>query len=402
MDAERYRDDMFRLVQSVLTEIGPRESCSENERRLGRRLVELWTRAGMAVHTEGFICHPQAFLGFIPFAVLLYLSATVFYWMLPAACGLLAAASFALIWFELLRYRELVDPLFPRATGENVVGIIRPNGTVLRRVVVSAHQDSAYEFNLWYLLKTAAVPLMVIAFAAPLVPLVGGLAKSLAGSATDAHAFDVIGYVCLGLCPVVGLNLFFHTYSVVPGAMDNLAGISVLTGVGRALTDATHSAAAALENTEVVLLATSSEEAGLRGAKRYASQHGSEFTQVPTYGIFVDGVYDERFLTVINRELFTGVRHDARLVRLAKDVSAKRGFTIRQHMIPLGASDASAFAQVGVPTVCLLCQDIARLVPNYHTRLDTIDYVRPESLRVMLQVVLDMIEHVDTEGLVPR
>jgi aminopeptidase-like protein len=75
---------------------------------------------------------------------------------------------------------------------------------------------------------------------------------------------------------------------------------------------------------------------------------------------------------------------------------------MRQHMIPLGATDASAFAQVGVPTVCLLCQDIARLVPNYHTRLDTIDYVRPESLRVMLQVVLDMIEHVDTDGLVPR
>ena len=64
-------------------------------------------------------------------------------------------------------------------------------------------------------------------------------------------------------------------------------------------------------------------------------------------------------------------------------------------MIPLGASDATAFAQAGVATVALLCQDATRLVPNYHTRLDTLDHVRPESLSVMLQLVLDMIAEID-------
>src|SRR5262249_21581853 len=231
----------------------------------------------------------------------------------------------------------------------------------------------AYEFNLWFFLKNAAIPIMVIAFAAALVPMIGGLVKAVAGATNDSHAFNVIGYICMGLYPIVGLNLFFHTYSVVPGAMDDLAGVSVLTGLGQALSDAARHGKPLLQHTEVVLLATSSEEAGLRGAKRYASAHAGELRALPTFGLFVDGVYDERYLTVVYRELFTGVHHDPRLVQLAKDIAVRYGWPIREHMIPLGATDATAFGQAGIPSVSLLCQDATRLVPNYHTRLDTIE-----------------------------
>lgn len=390
-NADAYRDSMHDFVRTILEEIGPRESCSENERRLGRRLVERWRALGLDVRTETFTCHPKAFLGFIPIATALYLLATITYWFLPFVCFLLAGASLALLWFELLRYRELIDPLFAAAQGENVIGVVRPAGAVERRVIVSAHQDSAYEFNLWYFLKGAAVPVMVIGFAAVLVPLVGGLLKSLLG---DGHAFDVVGFVAIALYPLVGLNFFFHTYAVVPGAMDDLAGISVVDAVARVLTDAGRDGRS-LQGTEVVLLAVSAEEAGLRGAKRFAERHRAELHAIPTFVVNVDGVYDERHLTVIDRELTTGVRHDPRLVRLARERAAARGRTIHQHAIPLGASDATAFAQAGVATVTLLCQDATRLVPNYHTRLDTLDHVRPESLAVMLQLVLDMIEEVD-------
>lgn len=394
LNADSYRDYMYGLVRTVLGEIGARESCSENERRLGRYLADEWRRFGLDVRSERFTCNPKAFLGFIPIATLLYLLATIAYWLLPSLCFVLAAASLALLWFELLRYRELIDPLFREAQGENVVGVLKPAGETKRRVIVSAHQDSAYEFNLWYFLKGAAVPVMVIGFAAVLVPLVGGLLKSLAGAGNESHAFNVVGFVAIALYPIVGLNFFFHTYAVVPGAMDDLAGISVITAVAKALSDAGH-AGHALHSTEVVILAVSAEEAGLRGAKRYASTHAAALHAVPTFVVNVDGVYDERHLTIVHRELTTGVRHDPRLVQLARDRADGRGFAYHQHVIPLGATDATAFAQVGVPTVTLLCQDATRLVPNYHTRLDTIEHVRPQSLSVMLQLVLDMIEEID-------
>jgi peptidase M28-like protein len=400
MHAEAHQEYMYGFIASVLQTIGPRESCSENERRLGQRLAELWRALGHEVRVERFTCHPKAFLGFIPFSALLYLGATVCYWVAPFLCFLLAAISFAAIVLELLRYREFVDPLFPAADGENVVAVIRPRGTVERRVIVSAHQDSAYEFNLWFLLKTAGAVLMFVAFAAVLVPLVGGFAKCVAGSPANAPVFDVIGYVCIGLYPLVGLNLFFHTYSVVPGAMDDLAGISILAGTAKALADARDAQAApALEHTEVVVLAAAAEEAGLRGAKRYVEAHAHELKALPTYGIFIDGVYDERYLTVVDRELTTGTHHDPALVTLAKDVAAQHGWSILQRMVPFGATDASAFSLAGIRSVLLLCQDISRLVPHYHTRLDTIDRVRPQSLSVTLQMVLDMIRHIDAHGL---
>ena len=57
-------------------------------------------------------------------------------------------------------------------------------------------------------------------------------------------------------------------------------------------------------------------------------------------------------------------------------------------------SDA-AFAAAGLSSVCLIAQDSTRLVPNYHTRLDVIEHVRPQSLAILMQLVLDMIERID-------
>ena len=398
MIAQEYRDEMLRLMETVLEEIGPRESCGEAERRLGERLRRRWSELGHTVQGEPFRCHPRAFLGCIPFSVGLYLGAAACYWLAPGLAVLFAAAALALIVFELLRQRELVDPLFPEAEGRNVVARIPPPGECRRRVIVSAHQDSAYEFNLWYFMKSAAIPVMAVALVAPVVPLLGGLAQLL-GASAETSLVHGLGVLSLALYPVVGLNLFFHTSSVVPGAMDDLAGIAVLDGVARALAAIPCDDEAALAHTEVVLLATSAEEAGLRGARRFAEAHRSELKALPCHVLNVDGVYDERFLTVIERELALGVRHDPRLVALAERVATRRGWKLRRGLIPFGGTDAAAFAWAGVSSVSLLCQDISRLAPNYHTRLDTLERVRPESLTVMLQLVLDMIREIDAGAL---
>jgi acetylornithine deacetylase/succinyl-diaminopimelate desuccinylase-like protein len=396
MIARDYRDEMVRLMETVLEEIGPRESCGEAEGRLGEVLRRRWSELGFTVEDHAFRCHPRAALGFIPITVGLYLGAAACYWAAPGLSVVLAAAALALFGFQLLGMRELVDPLFPEAEGHNVVARTPPAGECRRRVVVSAHQDSAYEFNLWYFLKNAALPVMVVTVIAPVVPLAGGLAQLLGGSAETGflHGVGVLG---LALYPIVGLNLFFHTYTVVPGAMDDLAGIAVLDGVARALTD--DESKPAMAHTEVLLLATSAEEAGLRGALRYAQAHGAELRSMQCHVLNVDGVYDEQFLTAVARELALGVHHDPRLVALAARVAARRGRKLRRGLIPFGGTDAAAFTRAGISSVSLGCQDITRLVPNYHTRLDTLDRVRPESLVVMLQMVLDMIAEIDAGAL---
>jgi hypothetical protein len=399
MVAEKYQDYVHNLIGQVLDEIGPRPSCSEAERRLGRLLVREWMPVCDAVGMESFTCSPRAFLGFLPLAVLAYFAAVALYWLYPPASPALAAVSFSMIFFEIMRYREFADFLFPRKKGWNVTGVIRPRGETRQQVIVSAHQDSAYEFRLWYHLGTASVWLTALAAAAIVFILAGGIARTLAwfGGSEGAMAYTAVGIAAIGLTPFVGLFLFFKSGRAVPGAMDDMAGVAVVSGLARYLDDARHDGSFFPRCTEVVLLATSAEEAGLRGAKRYAGRHVTEMKQKPTYALFLDGIYDERLLTVTDREFFTGATHDPGLVKLAEEVAAGRGWPIRKRWIPLGATDASAFSLKGIPAVCLHCQDTSRLVFNYHTRHDTLENIRPRSLSVSLQMVIDMIERLDAE-----
>ena len=391
-----YKDYMFGLVKRVIDDIGPRPPCSEKEKRLGYFLVEEWKSICDRIDVETFTCSPTAFLGFIRLLALLYFIAVILYWFFPPVSLVLMIIILTVSIFE-LNYREFVDFLFPRKHGENVIGVIQPDGEVKQRVIVSAHLDSAYEFNFFYYLKNAAIPILIIIVLGLVIAFGGSLAKTIAYSTgTDgAQVFIVIGIIMVVLSPLVGLLLFFHTYRPVPGAMDNMAGIAIVSGLGKYLSEAKMNGNCFPEKTEVVLLATSSEEAGLRGAKRYVSKHLTEMKKTPTYGLFLDCIYDEKFLTVAKREIFTGATHDHDMVKMAQEVAAIHSWPIAAKVIPVGATDASAFSLRGIPSICLLCQDISRLVPNYHTRNDIYEYIRPESLSVSLQVVIDMIERID-------
>ncbi|MBC7230632.1 MAG: M28 family peptidase [Actinobacteria bacterium] len=389
---------MHGLVDRVMREIGPRESCSEAERRLGRLFAEEIGPACERVEVEEFTCAPKAFLGFFPYLVLLYLAGVALYYVLPPLSLILSAIGLGVLFFEVIRYRELIDPFFPKRKGQNVAGFVKPRGEARKRVIVSAHLDSAYEFKVWYWLKGLAVPAMALAFLAPLLLLGASLARTIADSrgVPDNAVFSALGIACIALSPLVAVFAFFHTGDVVPGAMDDMAGIAVLAGLARHFASAGGSDAFYPEHTEVILLALSSEEAGLRGAKRYAARHKKEFARTPTYAVFLDGIYDEKHLTVFRKELWCGAKMDPYLVGLAEEAAASCGCPIKNTVMAVGATDGSAFAREGIASVSICCQDSSRLVPNYHTRHDTIEYVRPESLEVSLRLVLEMLRRIDS------
>ena len=138
----------------------------------------------------------------------------------------------------------------------------------------------------------------------------GGSGRARRGTATMAQLGDDLAELLAREVPDGRVVLVGH----------DMGGLAIMSLSQR------HPSLFASRVSGLVLLATSSEEAGLRGAKRYASAHAGELAATPSFGLFVDGVYDERFLTVVYRELFTGVHHDARLVQLAKDVAAGHGW----------------------------------------------------------------------------
>jgi len=397
MIAAKYKEYMIWLIKRVMTEVGPRVPCSPEEKKAGEMMAREWKSICDRVDVEKFTCSPHAFLGFLPFAVLMYLGALPLYWYYPPAAFVLTAFGFSLLFFQFVRYKEFIDFLFPKREGENVLGIIKPRGEVKRRVIIGGHLDSAYEFNLWYIFKNAAIPLMIVGIVAVLLLFGASIAKTVAyfiGGA-NAPAFGIIGIICIALAPFVGLFFVFHTYKPVPGAMDDMAGVAVTAALGKYLSDSKKSGGFFPKNTEVVLYAVSAEEAGLRGAKRYVKRHLDEMKSTPTYVIMLDGICDERYLTVISKEINMGAKHSPELVQMALDAAAARKLPMRKKIVPLGASDAGAFSKAGIPATCILCQNVDKLVPNYHTRLDTLENIRPDSLTYALQIVIDMVERID-------
>ena len=397
MRAEKYVDYMYGLIDRVMREVGPRESCSDSERRLARIMADEWEQVCDNVELETFSCSPTAFLGFLPIIVVLYILSAAFYWIYAPVAAVLMFVALVIFVFQFIRYKEMLDWLFPKRQSQNVIGVIKPRGEVKKRVVVSGHMDSAYEFNIWLFFKNAAIPIMIVTVLAFVYLLVVSVMRSVAlyNLTADADLYLWLGVAAVALYPLVGLFAFFHTYTPVPGAMDDMAGVAVAAGLGRCLHDAKKNGEFYPENTEVVLIGMACEEAGLRGARRYVQRHLQELKRTPTFGLFLDGVYDEQFLTVIHREICTGAKHDPALVKMAQDVAANRNWPIIRTVIPLGASDATEFSNAGIPSVCLLCQDTSKLVPNYHTRYDTIEKIKPRSLAVAMQMTLDMLERID-------
>lgn len=380
--------DLHARLVSLLSETGPRPSCGPAERALGERLAADWSAFADEVRRESFVCHPAAFLGFIAPACGASIAAAVLLFVgLPTPAAALGLGAAVVTIAELLLYKELVDRLFPAAEGINVAARVAPRGEVRQRILLTAHLDSAWEFNVWWWFKGAGPIVNVLGLGACLVPAtVGPLAMVGLISAEGATS---AGIIALAITPFTLANAFFHTRRAVPGAMDDLAGLVCIGEAARVLAEIR------LQHTELIVLGCSSEECGLRGAKRYAEAHAEEHAAVPTMDINVDGVYDAAFLTAITRELTTGVVHDPALIELATELAAARGRRLGRGLIPFGGTDGAAFAQAGLRTLALLAQDTRRLAPNYHTRLDTPEHVRPEALTIMCDLVVDIVQSLD-------
>ncbi len=401
MDSQPFTAAMRPFMERVLRDIGPRPPCSEAERKLGAVLQDDWSGFCDQVDLHSFECHPRAFLGWVPWMVAAYLAVLVSYWLLPPLAFVLACGSLLVVFLQGVRFRELLDRLFPKAEGHNVVGVLRPRGEIERRIVLSAHQDSAYEFTLWYRFGKLS-PYLVFALGAAWIWVTAGSLAAAIGwamGAEDHLAFTVIGVVALCFYPVVGLYVFLTAWTPVPGAMDNLSGVAVISALGKAAARGGVDGQRLLASSEIILLATSAEEAGLRGSRRFVARHAARLERTPTYVINLDGIGDPAHMGFIARELWQGVRHDQGLIDLGMTAADSLGLAPTRVNLLIGGTDAAPFTQRAIPATTLICQDSTTLVPNYHTRHDTLDNIDPVAMDNAFQLVLAMLEALDTGAL---
>lgn len=348
---------------------------------------------------EEFKENPGSFFGWIYFTITFVLAAVAISFFYPLVSIILIVAGLLIVFLQFGLYKKFIDRCFPEKTGHNVTAVKSCKGEVKRRIFFNGHPDAAWEWPVNYKLggvgfEGHAIICAVGAVYYLVISIILVARNGLSYAAFDVS--DVLGKLRLiGLVFVpflIGLYWMWNENRVVDGANDNLSGCYM----GIAILKALKEEGIEFENTEVGVILSGSEEAGLRGAKAWCEAHKGEFDDVPTFIFSYDTIHDPKYLMTNYRDLNGTVKADKDVSDLfmeaakALDIPCKKGW-----VPPLGgATDSAAFAQAGFRATGITGLN-HKLEDYYHTRRDTYDNMNEKGLADCFAISVKALEMFD-------
>lgn len=394
----------MKSITRICNEIGPRKPGSPEEFKAQQLMAKELSKHCDKVEIEEFKVHRQAFMGFIPFTVACAVASVFTYaFANPVISLILVVLGFIPLILEFLMYKQFIDPLFISQTSHNVIARRAPEEEIKKRIIFIGHSDSQFEWTLNYLLggvgmKIVLIP-AVVGLVADLIISVIGIVFSGTGGALNSvepRWLMILGFVvgCVFIPFQIGFLFFQSHYKSVPGASDNLSGCHAAMSVAKAMSDT----GVRFKNTELVVICSGSEEAGLRGAKAYTKAHEKELKEVETCVIACDTFRDLETMAVYDRDLSGTVKHHWGVKNLVKNAGKNCGYDLQFSSIYIGGSDAAAFTQRGIPATGFSSMDPTP--PRYyHTRLDNVENLREDAIAAGIEVLIETACLYDKEGL---
>lgn len=408
-----YANYVVRSVKKVCKEIGPRGSGTAEELAAQEMMAADLKETCDEVRIEPFDLHPRAFMGWVELtaccaavaAVLLFLTH-----FLPALAAPFLIAGTALIVIalffvitEFLFYKETLDVFAPKKTSHNVIAVRKASGEVKRRIIFSGHADSAPEWRFTYYgggkLLTTVIAISLSGVALTAVFSIISLIMVLKGADPSASTpILILSIISLCFVPMFIVCFFFYNPKrTVDGANDNLSGCYCSMAVPRFL----HDHDIRFENTEVWVVCTGSEEAGLRGAKAFCKAHAAELKaekDVETVFFGLDTVRDYNDMAVYSKDMTGTVRNDPEVSKLIHEGGVLAGLDLPYKSVFFGSSDAAAITQGGLKASCFAAMDPTP-ARYYHTRLDTADNMDLKTVEAGVDLVLNTAFLFDEKGL---
>lgn len=344
------------------------------------------------VYVESFKENPGSFYGWIYFTITCCFLAFASYFFMPVLSIVFIVLGLLLCVLQFGLYKKTVDKFFKEETGHNAAGFKKPTGEVKRRIIFNGHPDAAWEWPFKYLFTYLGFDIhMMVCFVGAFYVLITAI-LNIAGVIPE-NLINKIGLIGFVFVPFwFGLYFMWNSKRVVDGANDNLTGCYMGMAILKALKDE----GVEFENTEVGVIFSGSEEAGLRGAKAWAEAHKGEFDDVPTFIYSYDTIAQSEQLMVNYRDLNGTVKADKDVSDLFYEACQELGIPCKKGMVPPlgGATDSAAFAQGGFRATGITALNHA-LPDFYHTRLDTPEALNKDCLAKCFAASVKVLEMFD-------
>lgn len=348
---------------------------------------------------ESFKENPGSFFGWIYFTITFVLAAVAISFFYPLVSIILIVVGLLIVFMQFGLYKKFIDRFFPEKTGHNVTAVKSCKGEVKRRIFFNGHPDAAWEWPVNYKLggvgfEGHAVICGIGAIYYLVISIMLVAKNGLEYVSFDAdETLGLLRLIGLVFVPfLIGLYWMWNENRVVDGANDNLSGCYM----GIAILKALKEEGIEFENTEVGVILTGSEEAGLRGAKAWCAAHKGEFDDVPTFIFSYDTIHDPKFLMTNYRDLNGTVKADKDVSDLFMEAAKELDISCKKGWVPPlgGATDSAAFAQAGFRATGVTGLN-HKLEDYYHTRRDTYDNMNEQGLADCFAISVKALEMFD-------
>ena len=282
-----------------------------------------------------------------------------------------------------------------------MIGTLRKPGTknVKRLLILSGHHDSAPE-NTWLRFLGYGFFFLSATYFIGLITMLAMSIIQLAGLIMDnaeVVRMGTLGWVLL-VYPIVPsiIYVLFATRGRknggnVPGAMDNLSACALTVAMCRFLVQ---NPAYIPDDTEIRFITFGSEEAGLRGSRRYVERHLDELKRLDVRLLNYEMVVHPE-IAILTSEVNGTVKNSPEMVKSVVAAAERAGVPYKVQPASLGtASDAGPFSRAGLKATTLNPFKFPQqMVAFYHQKWDTPEILTIEPLLNVLKLTFEWVRN---------
>ncbi|NHJ40459.1 MAG: Zn-dependent exopeptidase M28 [Asgard group archaeon] len=413
---DNYSDYAYQFIESICNGFGPRMSCSDEEKQANIWVKKQLSKFCELTNNEKFTVRPNYFFQGIfkfifPFGIIaFFFNFLVYPYSIFSSFAILIFIFFFISDFVLLK--NFLSPLFKKGESSNTYGIIKPKKEVKLRVILDGHIDSPYELP-WA--RSEKISFLIFLLSSTIfyliIQLIYPIAKVIKQSFALDHniilkiSFLEIAKFDLFMLPIC--FLFFILYCTfllglfsrrkVMGAIDNLSGLAIAVATGK------YFSKNKLDNVELIIVSTGSEEVGERGAHYFVKKHPEFFEN--SYALVFECVGAGKNLFIVEKDFMHMAFYSKEAYNRVKKAYDKYK-SVMDNIIPcksgslvIGSSNANAYIKEGYKATFVIMQsEEAPWRPvHYHSREDTFDKIDKKVLKDVLGIAITFVKLIDEE-----